>query len=276
METSAPGWYADPTGRYEYRYWTGVGWSRHVDGSEGRTVDPLEAPAGIPSTNSPFAVREAPAPAATSRRQRRHTPIAVAASAVVVVAIILGLAAAGVTLILTVDGSEADRDTVAEPIDPVVMSLVEYIVDISEGTVGEEDAACMAQDIVDTIGQARLVEAGIDRGADPLTSLTAEEVQTSVPSALECLDDATVEALIARTFSPSMVARLGAQSSDCLVGGWMDGLGRDQLVELYALWASGSADLLTSSVDPTEMDALVAVITACSQPAPAPVDSATP
>jgi hypothetical protein len=30
VETSAPGWYADPTGRHDYRYWTGAKWSGRV------------------------------------------------------------------------------------------------------------------------------------------------------------------------------------------------------------------------------------------------------
>ncbi len=34
-------WYADPTGRYELRYWDGNGWTQHVS-VDGRTsTDPL-------------------------------------------------------------------------------------------------------------------------------------------------------------------------------------------------------------------------------------------
>ena len=43
METSTPGWYLDPTGRHEYRYWTGNQWSARVADSEAEVVNPAEA-----------------------------------------------------------------------------------------------------------------------------------------------------------------------------------------------------------------------------------------
>jgi hypothetical protein len=43
VSTSTPGWYADPTGRHDYRYWTGDRWSPRVaDGDDG-LVNPIEA-----------------------------------------------------------------------------------------------------------------------------------------------------------------------------------------------------------------------------------------
>ncbi|HEY8546233.1 MAG TPA: DUF2510 domain-containing protein, partial [Acidimicrobiales bacterium] len=44
METTAtPGWYTDPTGRHDYRYWTGTRWSPRVaDGDDG-ILNPTEA-----------------------------------------------------------------------------------------------------------------------------------------------------------------------------------------------------------------------------------------
>ena len=41
------GWYQDPTGRHEKRYWDGSRWSDHVaDGSEAAT-DPIRSPAEL-------------------------------------------------------------------------------------------------------------------------------------------------------------------------------------------------------------------------------------
>jgi DNA polymerase-3 subunit epsilon len=36
------GWYADPVGRFTYRYWTGQSWTQHASPGDGSTVtDPL-------------------------------------------------------------------------------------------------------------------------------------------------------------------------------------------------------------------------------------------
>jgi len=42
VDPSAPGWYPDPYGRHEHRYWSGIRWSRHVDDGGYRTEDPLD------------------------------------------------------------------------------------------------------------------------------------------------------------------------------------------------------------------------------------------
>jgi hypothetical protein len=42
MDPSAPGWYPDPYGRHERRYWSGIRWSRHVDDGGYRTEDPVD------------------------------------------------------------------------------------------------------------------------------------------------------------------------------------------------------------------------------------------
>ena len=38
-----PDWYADPTGRHEYRYWDGSAWTANVADSGRAAVDPLDA-----------------------------------------------------------------------------------------------------------------------------------------------------------------------------------------------------------------------------------------
>lgn len=35
------GWRADPTGRHQYRYWSGSAWTKHVSDEGTRSVDPL-------------------------------------------------------------------------------------------------------------------------------------------------------------------------------------------------------------------------------------------
>lgn len=49
-----PGWYPDPFGRFEHRYWDGVGWTEHVGGGGRQYVDPPVA-APPPSVAGPAA-----------------------------------------------------------------------------------------------------------------------------------------------------------------------------------------------------------------------------
>jgi len=41
--TARPDWYADPTGRHQYRYWDGSVWTANVADSGEASVDPLDA-----------------------------------------------------------------------------------------------------------------------------------------------------------------------------------------------------------------------------------------
>lgn len=41
MATTPPGWYSDPTGRYEHRYWDGQRWTSHVGANGQQRVDEL-------------------------------------------------------------------------------------------------------------------------------------------------------------------------------------------------------------------------------------------
>ncbi len=47
---SAPaGWLADPSGRYQLRYWDGLAWTEHVSTNGSQAVDPLTAPLPAPA-----------------------------------------------------------------------------------------------------------------------------------------------------------------------------------------------------------------------------------
>lgn len=41
-EQPGPGWYADPTSRFEHRYWDGTTWTEHVSRNGQPTTDPLD------------------------------------------------------------------------------------------------------------------------------------------------------------------------------------------------------------------------------------------
>lgn len=42
-EQPAAGWYADPTGRFDHRYWDGDSWTEHVSRNGEATTDPVES-----------------------------------------------------------------------------------------------------------------------------------------------------------------------------------------------------------------------------------------
>jgi hypothetical protein len=179
----------------------------------------------------------------------------------VLVLLCFGTAVGGLLMIMSDENSGSKA--VADPPDPLIDSLKEYISTTSLGAVDDRDATCMARSIIDHVGRARLIEVGILNGADPLTSLKPEEVQADLPRAMECLDNAGVQVMIARTLKSSVLGRLNAESPECLVKGWMDGLGRPTLVKLYALWASGAGGEMTKVLEPEALGVLGQVIADC-------------
>lgn len=64
MDPSAPGWYPDPYGRHERRYWSGIRWSRHVDDAGYRSEDPVDT--------GPVATVPIMAPGWTADQQPQH------------------------------------------------------------------------------------------------------------------------------------------------------------------------------------------------------------
>ena len=61
LEQTMPGWRRDPSGRYEWRWWDGNGWTNRVANSAPRRTPPARTPR-----------RDAPAPPAASRVARRR------------------------------------------------------------------------------------------------------------------------------------------------------------------------------------------------------------
>ena len=56
-------WYADPLGRYQFRYWDGMCWTHHVASYGEASIDPLDAPPAKGRSASPAAEsRQASAP----------------------------------------------------------------------------------------------------------------------------------------------------------------------------------------------------------------------
>lgn len=62
-EQPAPGWYADPTRRFDHRYWDGTTWTEHVSRNGQATTDPLDGGGAEPGTGQDTAA-DTGAPAA--------------------------------------------------------------------------------------------------------------------------------------------------------------------------------------------------------------------
>ncbi|HEX4529287.1 MAG TPA: DUF2510 domain-containing protein [Acidimicrobiia bacterium] len=63
-EARTAGWYADPTGRFQYRYWDGATWTDQTSSDGEVTTDPLFAPpvstSATLAADSPFTWRATP------------------------------------------------------------------------------------------------------------------------------------------------------------------------------------------------------------------------
>lgn len=105
--TWPPGWFPDPTGRHDHRWWDGAAWTAHVADAGVAGRDPLDGDRGG-AGGAPGRPTTAPlASGATTHPDARGTePLAVAALVIGVVGIglalvpVLGLVAAGVALVL--------------------------------------------------------------------------------------------------------------------------------------------------------------------------------
>jgi hypothetical protein len=85
------GWYTDPAGRHEYRYWDGTGWKPEVSDGGITAVDPLGSPPPPQRPAEPSPVTDSAAPA-VARRGRRKWAVPVAAiAAAAVLGLIAGL-----------------------------------------------------------------------------------------------------------------------------------------------------------------------------------------
>ncbi len=77
MANLAAGWYPDPTGRFEHRYWDGSAWTDYAARGGVQSQDPVAGGASVgplPAMSSPAGLG---APAATSSRPSRSTKVKV-------------------------------------------------------------------------------------------------------------------------------------------------------------------------------------------------------
>ncbi|HEY8546157.1 MAG TPA: DUF2510 domain-containing protein [Acidimicrobiales bacterium] len=261
MDPSAPGWYPDPTGRHERRYWSGIRWSRHVDDGGVRGEDPIDGTGPVPSvpldeawSGGTPSRSTARVPAVPPSRSRRPVHVAVAAFAVV------GLFGAGY-LLLGGGGDAADSD---DDGDAVLQAMAGVVHEKSRDSITDEEATCMAQAFVDEVGADRLVELGVLDGTDP--ELGPDEMSASLAGAFDCLDDETMVGFMEATWTSDAATGLDPGLAPCVFQGWFDVLGRDKLTDVYASFARVDPPPLTDILYPADFEAAMAVLSRCQEP----------
>lgn len=79
MNTWAPGWYPDPLGRHEHRYWDGREWTHHVGSRGQQSIDPVHAAPSIvsaaPSAPPAPVQQTAPPPARPAAAPQRDKQV---------------------------------------------------------------------------------------------------------------------------------------------------------------------------------------------------------
>jgi hypothetical protein len=219
VETSTPGWYADPTGRHDYRYWTGDRWSPRVaDGHDG-LINPAEALAqataaedaltdpvppqpppsspriadgrgrGVPGGHVPGTRRSGPPP-----RDRRRRPVLLALLVVIV----------------------------------VVGALAALFVALDPGEVEEPSGGDGAGETAD--------------GGDPSDEADAGDGSGSGPVDVGGPDDAMTTAVFEYIVATSRGA-VGGDAANCMADRIVESVGRDRLAEVGV---ADGADLLTA------------------------------
>lgn len=100
----APGWYADPHGRHERRYWDGSTWTERVADGGASGTDPIGAPPPPPAAGGPGS--GAPAPATGTGAGTSRPPVALLAGIGVLVLVVVVV---GAIVLLAVNG-DGDGD----------------------------------------------------------------------------------------------------------------------------------------------------------------------
>lgn len=257
VDETAPGWYPDPSGRHQRRYWTGVRWSRHVEDGDVRSVD-----------LAPEALTDPAPPDPTPGRGRRNV-LVLAVGAI----LLAGVGAAVVVAGSARDdgGTDVPETTELTRRDQYVRHLSDYVYEVGGvGTIGPTQSDCVAERIVDGVGVDRLEAMDIlntleDASQTPL--VVGDEAQATYEDAFECLDDRELLAFLGGTIERS--TDVGPEQAGCMVQGWLEGMGRDALVDMYTVLSTEG--VTTESLDrlpPEHRDLLLDVARTCATPPP--------
>ena len=266
MEPSAPGWYPDPYGRHEHRYWSGVRWSRHVEDDGRRTQEPppeqpvrLQRRAAGQLLSDPGlpARRLSPRPPPRSRVRQQTVLVAGGLTAVLIVTVSL--------VLLRRDSGGTKPDSVAAD-GQLLVAVVEVMRDTSSDTLSDVEAECMGRAVIDSAGATRLDELGVLDGTDPILALEPGEKAFALQRAFGCLDDPGLVDFISSTWA---AGGLSADVAACVFEHWLADVGRDRMIELYVASAEVDPPPFNELLEPEEFGVSARAVQACPAP-PAP------
>lgn len=87
----APGWFPDPTGRHDHRWWDGAAWTAHVADAGVASLDGLSTEPPSSGVDGPAARTSAPARSTPATTPQSSDPVAVAALTVAIGSIVFAL-----------------------------------------------------------------------------------------------------------------------------------------------------------------------------------------
>lgn len=225
MNSPAPGWLPDPTGRHEHRYWDGFNWTSDVSDGGVTSFDPYEAAPQQPQqplgygpqgySSGPYGAQ--PAGGGGSGPSTGLLVGLGAAILVVIIAIVFVVASGGDDddndPIATTDENSDDSgddttdttgddssDTtdggdsdISESDQVIIDGMAAGIMSSSNGALTQEDADCIAEEMYTEIGFERLAEMTADADpTDPLGGFSSEELAEVMDVMLTCVDAETL------------------------------------------------------------------------------------
>lgn len=290
MDPSAPGWYPDPTGRHERRYWSGIRWTRYVDDDGRRAEDPLAGdswshrdvavrlpvdesrpgpqpalPAGSPSSRPPPEDR----PSFDWRHSQAQPNRRQVLLVVGVVAVVLMLAAAGFALTSDDGATDSTND------DPLRSYLIQYTRRASGETIDDEQASCMSDNVIDAMSRERLAEANVTQLENPLDALTTEEITSFLDAGFECLNNEEVLAYMTATWN----AQTGGppdERKSCILEGLLDSVDRDRTIEVFANLVNAEGLLDVEILTEDELRTFGTIVSDCQQRFPSTTTPSLP
>jgi hypothetical protein len=184
------------------------------------------------------------------------------------------LVVVGAALVLTSGsgGDDDDADTKStEPEanvtsdDPLTAYLMAFAKRATGNTIDDNQASCMATNVIDVFGRDRLVEADFMQIDNPLTVLTPEDAEKWIKTSYDCLDEDELVEAMAATWNPERFGGLPDEIAPCIYKGWIQGWGRTRSIEIFGKLANPEqspdpATILTKQ----ENDLMTEVIAGCN------------
>jgi hypothetical protein len=269
MNTSAPGWQPDPSGRHEYRYWDGSTWTDDVSDAGLTSVDPapgLVAPGGPASSGSapagePTSVVDPTQGFAPTAAYGTPTPDgpggyppADAGAGPGGYGPTTGYPAYGSGSVPPAKPPRSGPSTgLLVSLGALALALIVAIVVVLTGDDGDGDETSTS----DPTGSTVTTDADTD---SPETTVADDTTDTSIDLGSSDIDfdDPEVRAAIVDVVADQLEGSgLTREQAECFTGAMLDGLGADRLAEI----GESGGDM--SSLTPEDMSSILDAVSDC-------------